>query len=55
LAKLSTETLTTIFNLQQRLIELIAETKLTEFSIFESYGETEDTLPELEQIQNCHK
>lgn len=53
MAKLSPEILTTIFNLQRRLIELIAETKVTEFNLFESYGETEETLPELEQIQNC--
>jgi hypothetical protein len=53
LAKLSPEILTTIFSLQRRLIELIAETKVTEFNLFERYGETEETLPELEQIQNC--
>ncbi|MGI0482623.1 hypothetical protein ACN4EE_17790 [Geminocystis sp. CENA526] len=53
MAKLSPEILTTIFSLQRRLIELIAETKITEFSLFERYGETEETLPELEQIQNC--
>jgi hypothetical protein len=49
--KLSPEALTTIFSLQQRLIELIAETKATEFNLFERHGETEETLPELEQIQ----
>lgn len=53
MAKLSAETLTAIFSLQRQLIEFIAETKLTEFSLFERYGETEETLPELEQIQNC--
>ena len=53
MAKLSPEVLTTIFSLQRRLIELIAETKNTEFSLFERYGETEETLPELEQIENC--
>jgi hypothetical protein len=53
LAKLSPETLTTIFSLQRQLIELIAETKATEFNLFKRYGETEETLPELEQIQNC--
>jgi hypothetical protein len=49
--KLSPEALTTIFSLQRRLIELIAETKATEFNLFERYGDTEETLPELEQIQ----
>jgi hypothetical protein len=52
-AKLSSEILTTIVSLQRRLIELIAETKNTEFELFERYSETEETLPELEQIQNC--
>ncbi len=45
--------LTTIFSLQRRLIELIAETKNSEFSLFDRHGETEETLPELEQIENC--
>ncbi len=53
MAKLSPQVLTAIFSLQRQLIELIAETKVTEFSLFERYGETEETLPELEQIQNC--
>lgn len=53
MAKLSPEVLTTIFSLQRRLIELIAETKNSEFSLFERHGETEETLPELEQIENC--
>lgn len=53
MAKLSAESLTNIFSLQRRLIELIAEIKVTEFNLFERYGETEETLPELEQLQNC--
>ena len=53
MAKLSPESLTKIFSLQRRLIELIAEIKITEFNLFEQYGETEEPLPELEQMQNC--
>ncbi len=52
MAKLPPETLTTIFNLQQRLVELIDEAKAAEYNLFEEYGETEETLPELEQLQN---
>lgn len=52
MAKLPSQTLTTIFNLQQRLVELIDEAKAAEYNLFEEYGETEETLPELEQLQN---
>jgi hypothetical protein len=31
----------------------IISTLATEFNLFERYGETAETLPELEQIQNC--
>ena len=52
MAKLSPQTLTKIFNLQRRLVELIDEAKRAEFNLFEEYGETEETIPELEQLQN---
>ncbi len=52
MSKLSAETLTTIFHLQRRLIELIVGAKATEDKLFEQYGETVETIPELEQIQN---
>jgi len=55
LAKLSSEILTPIFSLQRQLIELIAETKNTEFSLFKRHGETDETPPELEQIENCRE
>jgi len=32
---------------------MINLTTATEFALFEEYGETEDTLPELEQIRNA--
>jgi len=52
MAKLPDQTLTTIFYLQQRLIELIDEAKATEFALFEQFGENETTLPELDQMQS---
>jgi ParB-like chromosome segregation protein Spo0J len=44
--------LTIIFNLQRRLVELIDQAKTAEYHLFEDYGETEETIPELEQLQN---
>lgn len=52
MAKLPDQTLTTIFYLQRRLVELIDEAKTTEFELFEKFGENEETLPELEQMQS---
>jgi hypothetical protein len=33
-------------------VQLIDEAKAAEYNLFEEYGETEETLPELEQLQN---
>lgn len=52
MAKLPTQIITTIFDLQRRLIELIDEAKAAELNLFERFGETEETLQELEQLQN---
>ncbi|MFB2896349.1 hypothetical protein ACE1CI_25855 [Aerosakkonemataceae cyanobacterium BLCC-F50] len=52
MAKLPDQTLTTIFYLQQQLVELIDEAKATEFALFEQFGENEATLPELDQMQS---
>jgi hypothetical protein len=49
-AKLAEQTITTIFELQRRMIQLIDEAKATEFMLFGQYGETEETIPELEQL-----
>lgn len=38
MAKLAQETITTILNLQQRLLAGIDEAKAAEFAIFEQYG-----------------
>jgi len=53
MAKLAQETITTILNLQQRLLAGIDEAKAAEFAIFEQYGEIEATATVLEQLQNA--
>ena len=55
MAKLADETITTIFNLQRRLIERIDEATATEATIFEQFGEVEGILLELEQLQNVRE
>jgi len=54
-AKLPDETITTVFTLQRRLIERIDNATATEATIFEQFGETEETVPELEQLQNVRE
>lgn len=55
MAKLPNETLTIVFKLQRRLLERIDEATATEVAIFEQFGETEETIPELEQLQNVRE
>jgi hypothetical protein len=55
MAKLPDETLTIIFTLQRQLVEGIDEAAATESMIFEQFGETEVTLPVLEQLQNVRE
>lgn len=55
MAKLFSDTLTTLFTLQRRLIELIDEAAATEFQLFEQFGETEATITELEELQNSRE
>ena len=55
MAKLPDETLTTIFNLQRQLADGIEEATATEWLLFEQYGETEATIPELEELQNARE
>ncbi len=55
MAKLPQETITTIFNLQRRLLERIDEATATEAVIFEAFGEVEIILAELEQLQNVRE
>ncbi|MGB8699093.1 MAG: hypothetical protein WCD18_06730 [Thermosynechococcaceae cyanobacterium] len=53
MAQLPPQTLTTIFRLQQQLVELVHDAKAAEFNLFETCGETTETIPELEQLQNA--
>lgn len=55
MAKLPDETLTILFTLQRQLVEGIDEAAATESMIFEQFGETEVTLPVLEQLQNVRE
>lgn len=55
MAKLPDETITTIFNLQRRLLERIDEATATEAMIYKRFGEIEETSPELEQLQNIRE
>ena len=55
MARLSTETLNEAFALQQDLLERLDETTATEFIIFEQFGETEATIPELDELQNIRE
>ena len=53
MAKLSDETLTTVFNLQKQFLESIDAATATEFIIFERFGETEETIPELNELDSA--
>jgi hypothetical protein len=52
MAKLSPETLTKIFDLLRRVAEEIENACLTEWTLFEKYGETAETINELDELQN---
>ncbi len=52
MAKLSLETAQTIWDLQHQLLEIIDTSKTLELSLFESFGETERTIPYLDELQN---
>jgi len=53
MAKLSDETLTNIFTLQRQLIEGIDAAAAIELAILKQFGETEITIPALEELQNA--
>lgn len=52
MAKLSPNTLTDIFNLLRQIAEEIENACSTEWRLFENYGETPETINELEELQN---
>jgi hypothetical protein len=51
-AKLPDSVITDILTIQRRIIECIDSTTATEFWLFNGRGETAETLPELEELQN---
>lgn len=55
MANLPEETITTIFNLQRRLLRLINEATATAFVILGEFGETEETIPELDELENVRE
>jgi hypothetical protein len=52
MANLPQETLATLFTLQRRLFQIINLATAAEFKLAERYGETEETLLELEELKN---
>lgn len=52
MAKLSPNTLTDIFSLLQQIAEEIENACSTEWGLFENYGETAETINELDELQN---
>ena len=55
MAKLPDEILTTIFSLQRQLADRIDEAAAAEWILFEQYGETEETVGELEELYNARE
>jgi len=55
MAKLPDETLNTAFNLQRQFLEHIDSATALEAAIFQQFGETEETIYELEQLQNIRE
>lgn len=53
MANLPDETLATVSRLLPRLFQVINLATATEFNLFEQYGETEETLGELEELKNA--
>lgn len=55
MANLPDETITTVLDLQRRLLQLINQATAAGFIILELYGETEATIPDLEILQNARE
>jgi hypothetical protein len=51
-AKLPDSTIVNIFTLQRRLADCLESTTAMEFSLFQQFGETAETAPELEELVN---
>jgi hypothetical protein len=55
MADLPEKTIVIIFTLQRRLLKIINEATKYAFIIFEQFGETEETIPELDELQNIRE
>ena len=55
MAKLPDSTIVSIFTLQRRLGECLDSATAMEFSLFQQFGETPETAPELEEIVNVRE
>ena len=52
MAKLSLKTAQTIWDLQHQLLEIIDTARTLEVSVFEAFGETDRTIPYLDELQS---
>ncbi len=52
MARLPNTTISSIFELQHRLIDTLDSVTDAEFKLFEQHGETVATIPELNELQN---
>lgn len=52
MAKLADSVIDRIFTLQRNLVECLDSTTALEFRLCQQFGETAETLPELEELQN---
>lgn len=52
MAKLRLETAQTIWDLQRQLLEIIDIAKTLELTLFEAFGETDRTIPYLDELQS---
>ena len=52
MAKLPDSIINNVFTLQRNLIECLDSTTAMEFRLCQQFGETAETLPELEELQN---
>jgi hypothetical protein len=55
MAQLPEETITTVLNLQPRLLAIINQAGAIDFLILEQYGETEITIIALDDLQNVQE
>lgn len=55
MAKLPDDIIANILNLQLQLLERLDEATKTIFDILERYGETEATIPELDELQSIRE